>query len=592
MTFAVQTFSRSRRLALHNSRLAKAVTIIVPVFCLTIGVHVSSTLAGSPPPPIVPQVKRGAPLPGLTPEQLSRFHIGAAHYDHTLTDVEGLGPIFNKQSCSNCHNNPFGGAGSQDVTRFGLATKEGFDPMEKQGGSLLQQLAISEDCAEVLPDDPDLVTQQRVTNGSLGYGLIESIPDAAILAVRDAQPLNQRGMAHIVSPVAPVPCGPRVVGRFGWKAQVSTILTFSADASLMEMGLTNRFFGQENAPNGDHVRLAECDLVPDPEDGPDEEGFDFIDRVTDFQRFISGPPQTPRAGMSGEAKFNQIGCNVCHTSSFTTHDCKDLEGVLRNQTIRPYSDFLLHYMGQFGDPIVQGEAYEQWVRTPVLWGLYKRDPMWHDGSIAASGKNAFAVQVNNAILRHDDGVGLSQGRFAAIAYAGLSQDDKNNLIAFLQSLGRIEFDADMNEVINVVDFQSLSPCAAGAGGPYDADHPCAIHDIDQDGFVNAADFESFLLVYQGPRRDCNQNGVVDLLDIINGAADANNNGIPDSCEPTCNADIVGGGVVNVDDLLALLQGWGPCPPPGPLPCAADLNLDSLVNVDDLLQLLAGWGQCQ
>src|SRR5690606_1583781 len=154
------------------------------------------------------------------------------------------------------------------------------------------------------------------------------------------------------------PGAPLRAGRFGWKAQVATVLTFSADAAQNEMGLSNRFLPFDNAPNGDLDLLALCDTVPEPEDGPDEEGLHFIDRITDFQRYIAPPPQTPKSGMTGEAIFISIGCAKCHIPEWTTRNDGDLEDAIRGKTIKPYSDFLLHDMGELGDGIVQGDAME------------------------------------------------------------------------------------------------------------------------------------------------------------------------------------------------------------------------------------------
>ena len=88
-------------------------------------------------------------------------------------------------------------------------------------------------------------------------------------------------------------------------------------------------------------------------------GGAFIDRVTDFQRFLAPPPQTPKSGMKGESLFVQIGCAKCHVRSFTTSRDSELEEVIRDKPLKPYSDFLLHDMGLLGDGIAQGEAGER-----------------------------------------------------------------------------------------------------------------------------------------------------------------------------------------------------------------------------------------
>ena len=301
------------------------------------------------------QPRPGKPISNISDALIERFELGKLAFNQELSVEGGLGPIFNKSSCGNCHNNPVGGPGSQTVTRFGhLGKKGGFDPLAELGGSLLQAEAISDECAEVIPAGVN-VTSLRVTNGALAYGLVEAISDEDLLANRDAQPEAQRGEAHMVSNFED-PTDELHVGRFGWKAQVASVLTFSSDAAQNEMGLSNRFLPFDNAPNGDEDVLADCDTVADPEDGPDADGYDFIDRVTDFQRLLAPPPQTPQFGMQGEILFNDIGCAVCHTPTFTTADNPEIESPLRNVVIRPYSDFLLHDMGVAGDGIEQGQG--------------------------------------------------------------------------------------------------------------------------------------------------------------------------------------------------------------------------------------------
>ena len=143
------------------------------------------------------------------------------------------------------------------------------------------------------------------------------------------------------------------------------MLSFSGDASLNEMGLTNALVGTENAPNGNQALLQQYDLVPDPEDQPDGEGFTRIERMDDFQRFLAPPPQTPKSGMTGETLFNTIGCATCHVASYTTGSTP--ETALSGKVIHPYSDFLLHDMGSLGDGIVQGMGTEKLMRTSSLW---------------------------------------------------------------------------------------------------------------------------------------------------------------------------------------------------------------------------------
>jgi len=353
-------------------------------------------------------------------------------------------------------------------------------------------------CAESVPPEAN-VTASRLTNSTLGFGLVEAIADASIVANETTPPPGVSGKAHDVE-MLEEPGTPRI-GRFGWKSQVATVLTFSGDAGLNEMGLTNRLVGTENAPNGDLRLLAECDTVPDPEDGPDAEGLDFIDRVTDFQRFLAPPPQTPRSGMTGETVFNTVGCVRCHVASFTTaSDAAGvplpagtvLEDAIRNKTAKTYSDFLLHDMGASADFIEQGEGTGFELRTPPLWGARLRDPMWHDGRVLGG---TFDSRIRLVIDEHD-AVG-SEARASAQAFLAATPGDQDALIAFIDSLGRCEFDMNGDGVVDGADHAEFQSCFSGPGNFYTPDDPCSVSDPDQDGDVDDDDFDLFLVAVDG-----------------------------------------------------------------------------------------------
>jgi len=493
-------------------------------YSILAGALASSLVAQSPQP------KMGDPLPGLTPLQLQRFENGKADFSNVLDVASGLGPIFNQISCANCHNNPVGGPGGTTVTRFGYDDgKGGFDPLTAIGGSLLQAGAIDPAVQELIPTQAN-VTAQRVTPSALGAGLIEAIDDAAILANELSPPsANVSGKAHMVT-LLEDPTGPQRVGRMGWKSQVATVLTFSADAALNELGFTNRLIPTENAPNGNVALLTTWDTVPDPEDGPDANGLDFIDRITHFQRYLAAPPQTPKSGMTGEAIFDAVGCTDCHIASWTTSNDPALEDAIRNKTIRPYSDFLLHDVGLAADFVADGQATQQEIRTPSLWGVRNRDPLWHDGRVAGGTLETRILGAGNIIELH--AVFGSEARPSAQAFQALSASDQLKVVAFLDSLGRREFDGNGDGVLDQVDIAGF--LSAMAGGPYTADDAESVYDIDQNSWVDAVDLAAFALVYE---QDCNNNGSNDLDDVVNGGHDDfNGNLIPDECE-NCQTDL-------------------------------------------------------
>jgi CxxC motif-containing protein (DUF1111 family) len=527
------------------------------------------------------QPRMGDALPGLTADQQVRFELGRQAYIRNITVEEGLGPIFNQTSCGSCHNVPLGGSGAQQVTRFGRIDKKGgFDPLTAFGGSLLNVNAISDDCLDEIPAHAN-VTSLRVTPGALAYGLIEAVPDDVFVALAAAQPASQRGVVRWTEAFENP--GVARVGRFGWKAQLPTVLSFSADASTQELGFTNRLLPDENPPRGDEDLLAECDMVLDPEDGPDAQGYDFIDRVTDFQRFLAQAPQTPRSGMSGEAIFNAVGCVTCHSSTMLTSDDLALEDELRSQTIHPYGDFLLHDMGAAADGIGDGPAGVRDIRTPPLWGVRIRNPLWHDGRV--NGGN-FESRIQEAISLH--GAALSQGQASATAFAALSISDQQSVVAFLNSLGRVECDGDGDSDVDLADFWGPDGFALNMGGGIDADAPAAVYDVDRDGDVDLDDAAAFAEAFDGGPRDCDADGVQDFVQIAeNLSLDADQNGELDACN-SCPADIDNSGSVGTDDVLLILSAWGACASG----CDADVNGDLFVGVDDLLAAVSGWGECQ
>lgn len=529
---------------------------------------------------IVPNPPIGSPTPGLDATQSHLFWEGREYYSTPLPIEDGLGPIFNKSNCRSCHSNPDGGPGNIQVEHFAFVDEKSAEPFQTlPGGTLRQLVAIAAGCEETLPPEANFTTN-RITPGMMGYGLVEAIPDAAIAANADPDDLDGDGISgrvHWVDDPATGDTGR--AGRFGWKSIVATVKTFSGDASLNEMGLTNEVFGEENAPNGDLALLAACDDVPDPEDHPDEEGFTFVDRVTHFQRYLSAPPQAPRGGMTGETIFNDLGCNACHVASFSTSTDPALESALRGRTVRPYSDFLLHDMGLLGDGMPQGDAAGNEFRTTPLMGVARRLSMLHDGRVSSG---SLDDRLRAAIQAHGP---FGEAAPAAVAFMNMDKNDEFLLFEFLKSLGRADFDQNDDDVIDLADWAAFRACAE-IDVTITPDMTCGIADLDQDGDVDAADFQSFLLAYQGENGDCDCDGVSDLEEIFLGALDANGDGIPDDCPAPCPADFTCDRMVDGADLGLMIAAWGEC-----AGCEEDLNDDGLVNGADLGLMIAGWGAC-
>jgi len=361
----------------------------------------------------------GAPLEGLSAEQISAFATGLDEFTNVENPQGGLGPIFNRASCVACHAAPaIGGGSAINVTRFGRTTDGHFDALTAAGGSLLQVNAINPGAVELVPAAANTVARRQSTP-LFGLGLIEAIPDDVILA--NAARQNALGLNGLPAMVDDVVSGKPRVGRFGWKAQQATLLAFSGDAYLNEMGITNRFFPLENAPNGDTGKLARFDRVSDPEDSVDPvTGKGDIDVVADFMRLLAPPPSLPlsTSARSGASLFKQAGCSGCHQPQMQTGPSQT--PALNNVLVYLYSDLLLHDMGQLGDGIEQGMAHGNEMKTAPLWGLRASAPYMHDGR---------APGIDEAIQAHD-----GEAAKARAAYLKFSNSQRKQLLEFLASI--------------------------------------------------------------------------------------------------------------------------------------------------------------
>lgn len=437
------------------------------------------------------QPRIGEPVNGLDTAQLQRFFDGEAEFNLNLGITDGLGPVFNDISCGTCHSFPAGGgSGTKVVVRAGISSTMStpFDPLESLGGSLFQIEAIDPSIVETVPAIADVVAN-RVTPQAVGIGLLEAIDDADIIAYA-AAPQVDPSITGVVRMTQPFEGGPMRASKMGWKGGVSTALSFSADASLNEMGLTNRFLTQENAPQGDASLLAIWDSVPDPEDFPDPvTGLERIDRQADFQVLSAAPPQTPKSGMTGETVFEAIGCAGCHVNTpYVTsgHSVAALNGI----SVKPYSDFLLHDMGSLGDGIGDGPASESEMMTRTLWGFAMRQTGLHDGRYESS-VLGFDGMVDAAIMDHD-----GEAAFSRTNYTNLTAGEKADLYKFLGSLGRAEGDWDYNNRIDEFDWFFLLPFLTGPdAATVTPDDDGALVDFDQDGDVDMADMAIFQRAY-------------------------------------------------------------------------------------------------
>jgi CxxC motif-containing protein (DUF1111 family) len=375
---------------------------------------------------------KGAPIDECAgePVPLRSFEDNKFIFSEVESVEDGLGPTYNDKGCASCHSQTLVGGSSQTrELRAGNFVGGVFtEPPGNQNRSLIQLRSIAAPIAETL----NVIAAQnvrafRTSLNTIGDGFIEAIDSNDIEAVRRAQPA---GFAGTRIDVAVVEAGGLTrTGRFGWKAQHASLVSFAGDAYLNEMGITNPIDGSDGLSENNSLgrSVAAFDTVEDPEDeGEDVEAF------AQFMRQTRAPGRGPitTAVNNGATLFAQIGCAICHTPSFTTlpagavinRGAFTVPAALGNKIIRPFSDFLLHDIGT-GDGIVQngGAGTRNMVRTPPLWGVRTRPELMHDG---------LSLTFNDAIQRHG-GVG---GTIARNNFNALSAASRTDIIAFLRSL--------------------------------------------------------------------------------------------------------------------------------------------------------------
>jgi CxxC motif-containing protein (DUF1111 family) len=399
--------------------------------------------------------------------------------------VKGLGPMYNAQSCAECHNNPVTGGISQvSELRAGHNDANGnFVPatlsINDDGGlpgvtianrSLINQRATcpgvvtDNDPTNAVPDGtiiynhPNEQAQERVPGAEtvrtrrmatnvLGLGFVEALSNTTLQNIPNGQPNGMKGQLTTV-PVAEAP-GQFRIGRFGWKDQDASLLTFASGAYLNEQGITNRLATSETVPAGTgQGGRALCDDVSDStrcNNNPNvvcgEDPDNDIDAFARFMRASKAPSRDARLAatadaQAGAALFHNVGCDICHIASLTTAatgtvingGAFTVPAALGNKIFHPYSDFLLHDVGT-GDGIAQvnipgssslDQTMKNKVRTAPLWGVRTRNELMHDGENYTR---------NESILRH-----ANEANGVINNYRSLSTTQKNQLVTFLNSL--------------------------------------------------------------------------------------------------------------------------------------------------------------
>jgi CxxC motif-containing protein (DUF1111 family) len=397
--------------------------------------------------PVDPGVRGGAagagtPLPGLTADETAFFQDGLARFQEietvTGSNNNGLGPRFNSIQCLSCHSQPgAGGSSPAQNPLIGVATLNGAknkvpwfitpngpirearfqrNPDGTNDGEVHNLFVITgrRDAAGCDIAQPDFLPAGNPLTGSggnpniifriptpvFGAGLIEAIPDAAILANLKVNASLKRDLgisghanAHLSGNVNRS-ANDGTITRFGWKAQNKSLLMFAAEAYNVEMGISNQLFPQERdetpgclftATPNDTLNFT---TTPTATANSNTAVLSDIEAFADFIRMLAPPtpaPETPST-VKGRALFATIGCVHCHTPSFTTGKMVASgsstvpSAALSNQPVNLFSDVLVHHMGRgLADGITQGGAGPDEFRTAPLWGVGQRIFFLHDG---------------------------------------------------------------------------------------------------------------------------------------------------------------------------------------------------------------------
>jgi CxxC motif-containing protein (DUF1111 family) len=368
--------------------------------------------------------KPGDPLQGLTPEQRDQFERGRDVFERVFTPEAGLGPLFNSEACGECHEDPVpGGVGDEIEVHMSAFFPEGplCDQLVEKGGPVIQQ-QVTQALKDALGIDrepePEEATGRglRTTPDLLGFGLLDAVPDATILALADPDDTNGDGISGRANRFFD-----GRLGRFGRKALVPTLLEFNEGAFPTEQGVTNPAVPEENTIGGEPIPPG-VDPVPEPE--INQEASDLTDA---FVRFLAPPAplKLTREAERGRDIFAEIGCDDCHVPKLRTGDHQNK--ALRRKEVFAYTDLLLHDMGPELADICLGLATPSEFRTEPLMGLRfsaeieEGEPKFlHDGR---------AESIEEAIQLHGGEGVASRDRFDA-----LSDADRQALLAFLKSL--------------------------------------------------------------------------------------------------------------------------------------------------------------
>ena len=362
------------------------------------------------------------PIEGLSPEQNKRFLRGdIAFNDDIFTIEKGMGPLFVANSCGTCHAGDGKGHPFSTLTRFGQTDSTG-NKFLHLGGPQLQHRGIPGFQPEAIPAGATFSNFTPPANTGLGF--LEAVPDATLLALADENDADNDGISGRpnwisvpeYSTIRPqsISRNNKYIGRFGKKAAVYDLLQQTANAYNQDMGITSSF---------EHFNTY------DGQDADPEVSNQTVQDVVFYLQTLKAPvprQQKDEKIISGRQVFTNIGCGKCHTPELKTGEFP--VEALSNKSFFPYSDFLLHDMGdELNDGYTEGTALTSEWRTPPLWGLgLSKNSQGGNYFLMHDGR---APSIQAAIMLHG-----GEGQQSKTAFTQLSDAQKQELVKFLESL--------------------------------------------------------------------------------------------------------------------------------------------------------------
>ncbi|WP_018693503.1 di-heme oxidoreductase family protein [Algicola sagamiensis] len=422
------------------------------------------------------------PAANLSKRMQKEFWLGRAAFKQpwviapsSTTARDGVGPLFNARSCMSCHRGGGRGYAPEDAIMtpsvlFRVAKKDGQEVQkESVYGGQLQPMAIPAQSADrklqaeakvavhFEPihgqfDDGEKYTLKRPiftfsnwSHGNIepgyglspryapvvyGMGLLEAIPEEALVALEDPEDQNQDGISGRLNRVVEIETGEIRIGRFGLKAKHPTLAQQVGGAFQGDLGLTNRFFQEEPCSK----QQLFCQEVAQSTDGTNlshqyEVQEQSFDATVYFNQLMAVPeardlmsPQT----IQGRTLFYKIGCQHCHQPSYTTAQTYPIP-ELANQKIWPFTDLALHDMGpDLADGTTEFLANGQEWRTPPLWGIGTQQKQFPSAGFLHDGR---AKTIMEAILWHGGEAEQQRNQVRA-----LSKKERVALIHYLESI--------------------------------------------------------------------------------------------------------------------------------------------------------------